>query len=262
MVKSDGLCVLCGRGPRERRLCRVIVPGPCIAKPDRRQKPNRGGFGTAIARGDAHEKIIGAGLGVFDNDIEVAVLPEGAGVEKFELGILLRAASIFRHQFAVGKSPLRILVEKLHVRVRGRGVEMKVILLHVFAVVSFISGQAEEPFLENGIGFVPESEAETDILMTVANGGESVLVPTVGARAGLVVRKVLPGFSRGAVVLANRAPGPVTDVRSPALPVCLASSRFFETFFFRIHGGNLPDFSSVERWPAGGHPGPELPGRS
>ena len=136
---------------------------------------------------------------------------------------------------------------------------MKVILLHVLAVVSFVSGQAEEPFLENGVRFVPESEAKTDILMAVANGGKSILVPAIRARAGLGVWKLFPGFSRSAVVLANRAPGAVTHVWSPALPVGLANSRFFETFFFRIHDGNPPCASNVERCPTGGHPGPELP---
>src|SRR5262249_25134123 len=127
-----------------------------------------------------------------------------------------------------------------HVRVGGRGVEMKVILLHVLAVVALVPCQAEEPFLEDGIRFVPESEAETDVLMAVANGGEPILVPAVGAGGGLGVWKIFPGFTGGAVVLANRSPGAVAHVRSPAFPVGLASSRFFETFFFCIHGGNLP----------------------
>src|SRR5262249_33430129 len=229
----------CGSAFRERRLRDISLPRPGIPKPDRGKKPNGSGFGTTIMRGDAHEEIVGGGFGIFDDDVEVAVLPEGAAVEKLEFGILLRAAPIFRHQLGVRKSPLRILVQKLHVGVRGRGVKMKVILLHVFAVVPLVSGQAEEPFLENGIRFVPESEAETDVLMAVANGGEPILVPAVSARAGLVVRKIFPGFAGGAVVLANCAPGTVTDVRPPALPVRLTSSRFFETFFFRIHDGNL-----------------------
>src|SRR5215471_3154011 len=190
-------------------------------------------------RSDAHKEIVGGGFGILDDDVEVAVLPEGAAVEKLEFGILLRATAIFRDQLAIGKSPLRILVQKLHVRVGRRGVEMKVVLLHVFAVVPLVSSQAEEAFLENGIGFVPEREAETDVLVAVANGGEPILVPAVSARAGLVVWKIFPDFTGGAVVLANCAPGAVADVRPPALPVRLTSSRLFKTCFFRIHCVNL-----------------------
>ena len=51
--------------------------------------------------------------------------------------------------------------------------------------------------------------------------GETILVPTIGARARVLVGEVLPRLAVGAVVFAYRAPGPLTDVRpdrSSSLP--------------------------------------------
>ena len=76
------------------------------------------------------------GLGVFDHDIEVAILVEDARVEQLEFGPLppwRRFSSISR---PIGKLVLRILVEELHVGM-GRGVvEVEVVLLDVLAVVA------------------------------------------------------------------------------------------------------------------------------
>ena len=42
-----------------------------------------------------------------------------------------------RHYQDLGSPYLRILVEKLHVRVSRRAIEIEVVLLHIFAVVAF-----------------------------------------------------------------------------------------------------------------------------
>ena len=55
--------------------------------------------------------------------------------------------------------------------------------------------------------------------LEIAESGEPVLAPAVGARARVVVREVLPGAAGGAVVLAHRAPGALADVRTHSLPL-------------------------------------------
>ena len=50
---------------------------------------------------------------------------------------------------------MRVLVEVLHVGVGGSVIEVEVVLLDVFAVVSFSGGEAEGSFLQNGILAVP-----------------------------------------------------------------------------------------------------------
>ena len=42
--------------------------------------------------------------------------------------------------------------------------------------------------------------------MVVADPGEPVLAPVIGARAGLIVREVIPGVAGLTIVLAHRAP--------------------------------------------------------
>src|SRR5215471_4773650 len=102
---------------------------------------------------------------------------------------------------------------------RRRAVEIVVVLLHVFAVIAFAAGQPEKALFEDGIASVPQGDGKADLLLAVADAGEPVLVPSVGARARMVVRKVVPGFALRAVVLAHGAPGALAQVRAPLLPV-------------------------------------------
>ena len=66
----------------------VVSPRPGIAEPERREQMDRGRFRTAVMNGDLDQNVFGIGLGVFDKHIEVAVVVEDAGVEKFVLHLL------------------------------------------------------------------------------------------------------------------------------------------------------------------------------
>src|SRR5262249_25677462 len=68
---------------------------------------------------------------------------------------------------------------------------------------------------------------------------DAVLAPAVGARAGLVVRKVVPGAAAGAVVLAHRPPGALGEVRAPALPVRRPHAGLGEPTLFFGHASSL-----------------------
>ena len=196
----------------------------------------------------------GAGLGVLDEDVEVAVVVEDAGVEQLELRLVLAAAAVLLDQPGVGKLALRILVEHLQVGVRRRGVEVVVELLDVLAVVALAVGQAEEALLEDRVAAVPQGQRQAEALLVVADAGEAVLAPAVGAAAGVVVREVVPGVAVGAVVLADGAPLPLAQVRPPAPPRLLAETVFFQPAL--LLGVNLPlsdmiepQFKPVLRWP-------------
>src|ERR1700689_122699 len=121
----------------------------------------------------------------------------------------------------IGKRRLRILVQILHVRMRGSAIEVEVMLLHVLAVVALVSGQAKEPFLEEGIALVPQRHSKADELPAITDAGNAIFIPAVGPRPGVIVRKVVPGIAVGAVVLAHRAPCPLAQIWSPALPMPL-----------------------------------------
>ena len=176
----------------------------------------------------------GAGLRVLDEHVEVAVVVEDAGVEQLVLRIAARAPAVLRDEILVRKGPLRILVEHPHVRVARNVVEVEVALLHVLAVVALVPREAEQALLEDRVRAVPQREREAQPLPVVADAGDAVLAPAIGARARVVVRQVLPRRAVGAVVLAHRSPLPLADVGAPAPPWRLALARRGEA---RLFGG-------------------------
>ena len=55
--------------------------------------------------------------------------------------------------------------------------------------------------------------------MAVADAGDAIFIPAIGARAGVVVREIVPGVAIGAVIFADGAPGALGNKRTPAVPV-------------------------------------------
>src|SRR5581483_463449 len=157
-------------------------------------------------------------LGVLDEDVEVAVVREGAGVEQLVLEILAGAAAGGLDEIAVGELALGVLVQVLHVRVGRRAIEIKVVFLAVLAVVPLAVGKAVEALLEDGIALVPQGQGEAEQLAVVADSAESVLAPLVGAGAGRIVGEVVPGVAVLAVVLADSAPLSLAQIGAPLLP--------------------------------------------
>ena len=172
-----------------------------------------------VVHGDADEKIVGVGLGILDADVEVAAIVEDAGIGELELGLGAPASAVFLHEPSVGILRLRILVERAHVGVCGRGVEIEVAFLDVLAVIALVAGQAEEPLLEDGIPPVPEGEGEAETLMVIRDPEQPILAPPIDARARMIVREVFPGRPGRRVVLAHRAPLACREVGSPPAPV-------------------------------------------
>src|SRR6516225_11159260 len=101
---------------------------------------------------------------------------------------------------------------------RRRAVEEEVVLLDVLPVVSLGAGQAEEPFLEDGVGLVPERKGEAQQPVIVTDPQQPVFSPTVCPRACVIVRKRIPGRAVRRVVLANRPPLALRQVRPPTIP--------------------------------------------
>ena len=165
----------------ELRPVRAGVPRPLIPKPESRQDLQIRRFGAAIVNADLDQDVFASGLRILDKDVEVAVLVEDARVEQLVLEFVAAADPARLNQIAVGIGCLRVLVEVLHVRVRGRAVEVEVVLLHILAVIAFAVGQAEEPFLENRILSVPQGNREAETLLLVRDAGQPVFSPAIGA---------------------------------------------------------------------------------
>src|SRR5215813_238840 len=117
---------------------------------------------------------------------------EDARIGQFELALELAAPAVFLDEPRIRELGLGIFVEGLHVRVRRRRIEVKVLLLHVLAVIALIGREAEQALLEERILAVPESESKTEPALAIRDAQQAVLTPAVSAAAGVIVGKIIP----------------------------------------------------------------------
>src|SRR5262249_16706789 len=153
-----------------------------------------------------------------DLDDPVAVVIEDAGVQQLVLGVELPAPAVLGEEVVVRERRLRIVVPPAVPRVARRRVEVPPVLLGVLAVVPLLARAPEDPALQDRVRPVPGRKAEAESLLDVAEAGQAVLAPAVGARARMVVREVLPCRAARAVVLAHGSPLPLAHVRAPQVP--------------------------------------------
>src|SRR5262249_521301 len=119
----------------------------------------------------------------------------------------------------VGKLQLGIVVTPTKPRAGRCCVDIPPVLFGVLAVISFWTTEAEDTFLQEGVPSIPKGESKTQTLRSIAKAGKTVLVPPIGARAGVFVGEILPDLSIGTVVFAHGPPSPLTDVRPDRFPV-------------------------------------------
>ena len=199
-------------------LRRFRPPSPDIAEPERGKEVNRRCVRAAVARADLDQNVGWRLLGVFHEDIEVAIPVEDASINQLVLRFSATAPPVRLNQIRIWKFTLRIFVEHLHVGVGRRTVDVEVVLLDIFAVVPLTVGQAEHALLEDGILAIPKSKGKAQPLLIIAEAGDAILAPMIGARARLIVGKVAPGVAVLAVVLPDGSPLALAEVRPPQLP--------------------------------------------
>src|SRR4029077_19378725 len=129
----------------------------------------------------------------------------------------LRATGVLGDQLLVREGGLGIVVPPTKPRAAGHRVQVPPVLLDVLAVVALAVGQPEHPLLEDRVLAVPQRERQAQPLLIVGDARDSVLAPAVRPRTRLVVRKVVPRVAAGAVVLADRAPLTLGEIRPPRL---------------------------------------------
>jgi hypothetical protein len=94
---------------------------------------------------------------------------------------------------------------------RGRAVEVEVVLFDIFAVVGLAIHKAERAFSDDGVFAIPQSHAKTRQLLLIADAGKTILTPVICTRSSLIMSgRAIPVL---AVVLANRTPLPLAEVR-------------------------------------------------
>ena len=201
---------------------------------------------TSVSRGDANEDVIGRRLRVVDEDVEIAIGVENAGVDELELGIQLSAPPVLLDEPRVRILGLRVLVERLHPRVRGGRLQVEVALLYVFAVVALRAGQPEETLLQDPVASVPQSESEAESPLPIGDPEEAILAPPVRAAPRVVVREIVPAAAGFRVVLADGPPLALGEVGAPPLPVLFPPRVFLEAELLSVdHPVPLPAHRSA-----------------
>src|SRR5271166_5933729 len=109
-----------------------------------------------------------------------------------------------------------------------RRIEIEVVLFHVLAMIALAVRQAEHPLLEDRILAVPEGQGKAQALLLVADAGDAVLAPVIGAGSGLIVSEVVPGVAVVAIVLPDGSPLSLTEIRPPKSPRGSLVSRVIE----------------------------------
>ena len=216
--------VRCGRRfalHPERRPLGAIAPGPGIAIPGVGQDVQLGRLRAAIVRGDPAEDVVLVRFRVVHDHIEITAGGQRLAnrVDQLELTVPRGCDLGLVDQPTVRVFDLRVLVQHPHERMAGHTIEIVIILLDVFAVVPLLVRQAEEALLEERVAAVPQGQGEAEVLESVAEAGQPVLVPPIGAAPGVVVGEVIPGRAVGAVVFADGPPRPFGQVGTPAFPV-------------------------------------------
>src|SRR5262249_33458562 len=155
----------------------------------------------------ADQDVSAIGFGIFDDHVEIAIVLEDACIDEFILEILKSPARILLDQILVREARLGIFVDHLHIAVSRRAVYIELIFLDILAMIALRAGQAEHALLENRIVPIAQRQREAHILGAVADSSQTVLVPAIGAAAGVVVREIRPGAAILAVVFAHGSPG-------------------------------------------------------
>ena len=117
---------------------------------------------------------------------------------------------------------------------RRRAIEVEVALLDVFAVIALFVGEAEQALFQDRIAFVPQRQRKAEELLVVRDASKPILAPAIGAGACLIVSEVAPRIAAGAVILADRAPLPLAQIRAPLLPLGRALARLAQALFLSV----------------------------
>ena len=199
----------------QRRLRPLVSPRPGVAEPQRRQQRSRAASGPRLCTVILTSTSSGPPLAYSTNTSKYRS-SSNSPVSSSSYSNSSRVRWPFvSTEVPIREGPLRVLVEVLHVRVRGRAVDVEVVLLHILAMIAFGVGQSEQALLQDGILLVPQRDREAEALLVVADAAQAVLAPLVGPRARLLVREVGPRVAVARCSPRGRFPTAARSGRAP-----------------------------------------------
>ena len=79
-------------------------------------------------------------------------------------------------------------------------------------------GQAEQPLFQDRVSLIPQRNSQAQPLLIVADPGNAILTPSVRTGPRLIMAQVRPGVFAVAVILPDRPPLTLTEIRPPGAP--------------------------------------------
>ena len=177
------------------------------------------GLRAGVGDLDDHQQVVRACLGVVHLGDPVPVAVERASVEQLVLGLVPVAGGVDVDQVLVRERVLRVVVAPPVPGMAGDGVQVPPVLLDVLAVVTLRAGQPERALLQDRVPPVPQRQPQAQPLLDIAEPGQPVLPPPVSPGPRMIMRQVIPRVPVRAVVLPDRPPLPLADIRPPPVPL-------------------------------------------
>src|SRR6266446_10392461 len=202
---------------------------------------------TPVSKAETDQDICWGVLSILYQYVSVFVVRKDPGIKQlvFKRVRVRFAPAVFLHQIRIRKRPMRILVEGLHVAVGRSIIQIEVILLHVFPVISFTVSEPEKAFLQNRVVAVPERQRKAKPGFLIGDASQTIFTPPISTRTGVIMGKVIPGGAALTVILANRTPLPIAQVGSPQPPRGFSIANSIQSLFLLGH-----IYSQLNYWPA------------
>src|SRR4249920_1611928 len=119
---------------------------------------------------------------------------------------------------------------------RRRIVQIEVIFLYILTVVALAVREPEQTLLKNRVPAIPHGHAKAQQLLVIADTGNTIFTPAVGAGTRMVMSEIVPCIAILTVIFTDRAPLTFTEVRPPLFPVVCTLAIRPQTDFFLCHG--------------------------
>ena len=164
-------------------LATAIAPGPRVAKPERGQHMKAEAFQAPVMDVIRISTSSGAAFAYSTKTSKYRSSLKYAGVQQFVFHV---------SAFARGSSPpdphremrLEDICTDISCRSASGCYRDRIVFFDIFPVIAFAVGQAEDPFLEDGILAVPERERENTGFGDCPDACQSVFAPTIGLANG------------------------------------------------------------------------------
>ena len=195
---------------------------------------NGRGLWAVIGHGDAPEHVLGRSFRDFLDHVEIPPFVEHSHVRQFQFRSAAAEFLVFLADRRVGIHRVRVLVERLRVGMRGRGIQVIVTFLHVFAVVSLVPAEAEKPLLQNRIFPIPKRGGEAHPALAVRPPLQAIFTPAESPAACMIVGECRPRIAMIRVILPDGSPLTLTEKRPPTTPAFRVGTSLRHPFFFPI----------------------------